>query len=164
MNTEHRRVNRAKSSRVTFARRHRRHGAGAKRQGAVLIEFALILPVLITIVLAAIDFGRFAHAHMAVTNAARVGAGYASMHPYTSGTQALWQSKVRESIKNEMQGVLNYNDTQLVMTTPQVITDADGLKRVRIEVKYPFTTLVNWSLIPNNYLMTRAVEMRFIRQ
>lgn len=135
----------------------------ARRPGAVLVEFALILPVLVTIVLAAIDFGRFAHAHMAVTNSARVGAGFGAMHPFTTGTQALWTSMIRDAVRKEMQGLVNYNDTQLVMSTPQVTTDSDGQKRVRIEVKYPFNTIVNWPLLPHTFLMTRAVEMRFIR-
>jgi Flp pilus assembly protein TadG len=146
---------------VSGGRHHRRNRAN--RCGTALLEFALILPVLVTIVLAAVDFGRFAHSHIAVTNSARVGAGYACMHPYTNGTQALWQSKIRDAVKKEMQGVVNYDDNLLTMTTPQVTTDSDGQKRVRIEIKYPFHTLVNWSLIPNSFLMTRAVEMRFMR-
>src|SRR5215213_2578227 len=129
--------------------------ARANRCGAVLVEFALILPILVTIVLAAIDFGRFAHSHIAVTNSARVGAGYACMHPFTSGTQSLWQAKIREAAKNEMQGVVNYDDTLLTMTSPQVTTDSDGQKRVRVEVKYPFQTLVTWPFVPHSFLMTR---------
>jgi Flp pilus assembly protein TadG len=142
--------------------RHHRRGRACPR-GAVLIEFALILPILVTVALAAIDFGRFAHSHIAVTNSARVGAGYACMHRYTAGTQALWQTKIRDAVKKELQGIVNYSDAQLTMTTPQVTTDSDGQQRVRIEVKYPFHTLVNWPLLPSSYLLTRAVEMRFMR-
>jgi Flp pilus assembly protein TadG len=149
----------AASSNASRARGRRR----AERRGAVLIEFALILPVLVTVVLGAIDFGRFAHAHMAVTNSARVGAGYAAMHPFTTGTQSLWQTKIRDAVKKEMQGIPNYDDTKLTMTAPQVTTDSDGQKRVRVEVKYPFQTLVTWPFIPSTFSMTRAVEMRFIR-
>src|SRR3954464_2588897 len=109
---------------VSGSRHH--HGVGTNRCGAVLIEFALILPILVTIVLAAIDFGRFAHTHMAVTNSARVGAGYACMHPFTTGTQALWQANIRAAMKKEMQGIVNYNDGQLTMSTPQVTMDSDG--------------------------------------
>src|SRR5215210_6714678 len=128
--------------------------ARASRTGAVLVEFALILPILFTIVLAAIDFGRFAHSHIAVTNSARVGAGYACMHPYTTGTQSLWEAKIREAAKNEMQGVVNYDDILLTMTSPQVTTDSDGQKRVRVEVKYPFQTLITWPFVPSSFLMT----------
>jgi Flp pilus assembly protein TadG len=137
--------------------------AQRKRHGGVLIEFALVLPVMITLVLAAIDFGRFAYFHMAVTNSARVGAGYGMMHPYTSTTQATWQANIRDAVKNEMQGVPSYSDNLLTMTTPQVTTDGDGQKRVRIQVQYPFHTLIHWPFIPSSFTLQRAVEMRFIR-
>ena len=47
------------------ARRHRR--------GVTAVEFALILPLLMTIVLGCVDYGRFAYDYIAVTNAARAG-------------------------------------------------------------------------------------------
>jgi hypothetical protein len=148
---------------VVDATDHDRCRTIVQRRGAVLVEFALVLPVLVTMVLAAIDFGRFAHSHIAVTNSARVGAGFAIMHPFTAGTQALWTTMIRDAVRKEMQGLVNYDDAQLIMSTPQVTTDSDGQKRVRVEVKYPFETLVNWPLLPHSFLMTRAVEMRFIR-
>jgi Flp pilus assembly protein TadG len=151
------------ASHTTGPNSRRNRPARANRCGAVLVEFALVLPILVTIVLAAIDFGRFAHSHIAVTNSARVGAGYACTHPFTTGTQSLWQTKIREAVKNEMQGVANYDNTLLAMTSPLVTTDSDGQKRVRVEVKYPFQTLVTWPFVPSSFLMTRAVEMRFIR-
>jgi Flp pilus assembly protein TadG len=137
--------------------------ARSERGGGVLIELALVLPVLITLVLGTIDFGRFAYFHIAVTNSARAGAGYGMMHPYTSTTQATWQGNIRDAVKNEMQGVPNYNDNSLLMSTPQVTTDSDGQKRVRVQVQYPFSTLIAWPFVPSNFLLQRAVEMRFIR-
>jgi Flp pilus assembly protein TadG len=137
--------------------------AQSARRGGVLIEFALVLPVMVTLVLAALDFGRFAYFHMAVTNSARVGAGYGSMHPYTSTTQATWQANIRDAVKKEMQGIPNYNDNLLTMSSPQVTTDSDGQKRVRIQVQYPFNTLISWPFIPSNFTLRRAVEMRFTR-
>jgi Flp pilus assembly protein TadG len=41
------------------------------RRGAAAVEFALILPLLVTLVLACVDFGQFAYNYIAVTNAAR---------------------------------------------------------------------------------------------
>jgi Flp pilus assembly protein TadG len=146
---------------VIFAVRGNR--AGSRRAGGVLIEFALVLPVMVTLVLATIDFGRFAYFHIAVTNSARVGAGYAAMHPYTSTTQATWQANIRDTVKKEMQGVPNYSDNSLTMTAPQVTTDSDGQKRVRVDVQYPFNTLISWPFIPSHFTLQRAVEMRFIR-
>ena len=63
----------------TWARRHRR--------GAAAVELAMILPVLMTIVLGCVDFGRFAYNYIAVTNAARAGASYAIMNNYSPTTE-----------------------------------------------------------------------------
>ena len=55
----------------------RRH----KSRGQSLVEFALVLPVLMLVVLIAIDFGRAFLSVISVTNASRIGASYAAGHP-----------------------------------------------------------------------------------
>ena len=49
--------------------------------GQSLVEFALILPLLLMLVLGAMDFGRLFFAKMVITNAAREGANYLAYHP-----------------------------------------------------------------------------------
>ncbi len=138
-------------------RRRRRH----RRRGAAAVEFAIVLPLLMTIVLACVDFGRFAYAYIAVSNAARSGAGFASFHPYTPTTRALWEEKTRETVRTEMGA--EFDASKVEVPPLEVSTDEDGLQRVRVEVSYPFETLVAWPLLPNNLTLTRAVDMRFIR-
>ena len=60
------------------------------RRGATAVEFALVLPVMVTLLLGTVDFGRFAYTQIAVTNAARAGAAFGSMNPYSSATQTNW--------------------------------------------------------------------------
>lgn len=62
-------------------RRVRRSGRG---QG--LIEFALIVPVLMLIVLLGLDFGRVFFGWVGLTNATRIGASYAAAHPTAWGS------------------------------------------------------------------------------
>ncbi|MEX0710418.1 MAG: TadE/TadG family type IV pilus assembly protein [Chloroflexota bacterium] len=60
------------------------------------MELALVLPVLLLIVMFALDFGRAFYSWVTITNATRVGANYAASHPgdtypnddYTSAVQA----------------------------------------------------------------------------
>jgi TadE-like protein len=51
------------------------------RRGQSLAEFALVLPVLLLIVLFAIDAGRLFLGWVEINNAARIAANYASLHP-----------------------------------------------------------------------------------
>jgi len=61
-------------------RTHAPHLAPRSR-GQALVELALILPVLLLILLAAIDFGRVLFSWIEVNNAAREGAAYAILNP-----------------------------------------------------------------------------------
>ncbi len=132
-----------------------------QRPGAVAVEFAIILPLLMTIVLACVDFGRFAHTYIAVTNAARAGAGFASFHPYTVMTRPIWDERTRETVQTEMGSA--FDASKIDVPSPVVSIDANGFERVRVEVSYPFATLAAWPFLPNDLILTRAVEMRFVR-
>jgi Flp pilus assembly protein TadG len=58
---------------------------GHRRRGQGLVEFALVLPVLMLLVLVAVDFGRAFLGVITVTGATRLGASYAAAHP-----DAIW--------------------------------------------------------------------------
>jgi len=57
-------------------------------QGQSLIEMAVLLPLLLVLIIGAIEFGRLFFTRVVVTNAAREGAYYLATHPsdYDSGT------------------------------------------------------------------------------
>lgn len=136
---------------------------GRDRRAAAAVEFAIVFPLLVTIVLGCVDFGRFCYAHIAVTNAAREGAYYSSFHPPKSGDSGLaeWSEDIAAVAKVEMGGLLD--EDKLEFPTVVVIDELGGLKRVRVEVRYRFETLVKWPLLPNTMILSRAVEMRVLR-
>lgn len=53
----------------------------ARSRGQSLAEFALFAPVLLLLLLTAIDFGRAFYSWVTLTNASRIAASYASAHP-----------------------------------------------------------------------------------
>ena len=57
-------------------------------KGQSLVEMALLLPLLLVLIIGALEFGRLFFTHIVITNAAREGAFYLSTHPddYDSGT------------------------------------------------------------------------------
>ena len=132
-----------------------------RRRGASAVELALILPLLITIVLGCIDFGRFAYSYISVTNAARVGAGFASFNPVTVATQPAWEQELRQAVLAEMPQP-TFDHSQITIPLAQVIADGN-FKRAQVTVSYPFSTTVNWPLLPNSFSLTQKVEMRVIR-
>ena len=59
----------------------KKKGQGIKKPLAQsLVEFALVLPMLLLLILGAMDFGRMFYAKMVLTNAAREGANYLAYH------------------------------------------------------------------------------------
>ena len=54
--------------------------------GQALVEFALVIPVLMLILLACIDFGRIMFSYIQINNAAREGAAYAIRRRRSSGS------------------------------------------------------------------------------
>ena len=55
------------------------NGRRTGQKGQALVELALVLPILLLILMAIIDFGRVFHGFLAVTNGAREGARQASL-------------------------------------------------------------------------------------
>ncbi|MGH2428506.1 MAG: TadE/TadG family type IV pilus assembly protein [Candidatus Limnocylindria bacterium] len=68
-------MNRVISPNAMEQRRSRR------RRGQALVELAILLPVLLLLLVLAIDFGRVFFTYIGVGNAAREGAAYAAMNP-----------------------------------------------------------------------------------
>ena len=62
---------------------------GSRQQGAAMVEFALVLPILIMLVFGIIEFGRAFNADISLTHAAREGAReYAITQDTTAGINA----------------------------------------------------------------------------
>ena len=133
------------------------------RKGASASELAFILPVLVTLALGCVDFGRFAYHYIAVTNAVRAGAEYAVMNPYVSSNQGAWTAQIQSTAQAEMTnqtGCATSNLTTAVTTT----LEASGLRRVRVVGTYAsFQTLISWPGIPSTLTLRASVEMRVIR-
>jgi hypothetical protein len=78
--------------------------AKPSRRGQGMVEFALVLPLLVLVLLLAIDLGRVFFGWVSITNASRVGANYAAIYPDSwEGTgnaarQATYLTLVTDSI------------------------------------------------------------------
>lgn len=141
-----------------FLRHHRR--------GAAMIELAIILPLLLTIVFGCIDFGRFAYTYIAVSNATREAAYLASTTPIQSDSdyvQAIWQRAVRQAVSDEMSDVPGVDLEQLEVTAPILENEDTYSQNVAVTVSYPFHTIVPFPRIDSAITLQRTVVMRMIR-
>ncbi len=75
-----------------------------KSHGQSLIELALMFPVMILILVGALDLGRVFYAYITVTNAAREGAAYGAKHPNSIGTDCTTPDTVMYRVCQEADG------------------------------------------------------------
>ncbi len=120
------------------------------RYGSAIVEFTFMLPVLLTITLLCVDFGRFAHYYIAVTNAARAGAAYATANRASIPPAPSWVIGVRQAVQDELSTNSWYDPAKLTFPEPVVTKeDSNGLLwRVQVDVTYPFQTLFTWPFLP----------------
>ncbi len=132
------------------------------RRGVSALELALVLPLLVTLTLGCIDFGRFAQAYIAVGNGARTGAGFATTHPWTSATRAAWEAQVSQAVMDEMGQTSGLDPSRLtiVITTT---SDGAGGWMTTVDVSDTFQTLVPWPALPATFPLRQVVVMRSTR-
>ena len=130
----------------------------ARRPATAALELALVLPVVMLLVLGCIDVGRFSHVHTTVTNAARAGGEFAGTHTYTPATYPLWEQQVKEAVTTEMAGLEGFDPARLTITVTVELPPGDP-KRVRIDVAYPFETVVAWPGLPAQMTLGQRVTV-----
>ncbi len=89
-------------------------------RGAAVIEFALLAPVLLLMVVGAIDFGTFIHQKMQLQSAARAGVQFAAQSSTTLSDTA--------GIANAAQIASELDFTGVTTTTTQFCSCSDGIE------------------------------------
>lgn len=122
---------------IAAARFWRREG------GATLVEFALVLPVVLLVIIGILDFGRAVTAYVTMSNASREGLRYATLHP-ASTPDAIKESVVnRSSPLNAQQMTVRALYSNDDGGTWREWTDPGAVKMnktaIRIEVSYPWS-------------------------
>ena len=135
------------------------------QRGAVAVEFAIIVPVLILLVLGIIEFGFGYHAWDATQNAAREGARLGAVSPdvveiearVRGTTSFLNQSQLQVTIECGITGGTFVNCS----TNPSDWDEGD-IVRVTVEYSYPFMTpLPNFVGFGTQMDMQSISEARF---
>jgi Flp pilus assembly protein TadG len=134
-----------------------RGGSRARQRGAVAVEFALILPLFLTLVLGAIDWGWYFFIDQLVSDCAREGARAGSLlPPRPTSTPAQAEAAAQQA---------GLTFLQRAHLTPQGVdahyTTVDGDDAVLVTVTYPVGSLTGLlsNLVPANARAT--VVMRW---
>lgn len=129
------------------------------RRGTAALEFMVLLPLLISLCLVAVDLGRFGYLYLALSQATRAGGDYAATHNFNANTQASWETQVEDAIAAEMSNVANFQASDLNIQI-QTSQDSDGLHHCEIEATYPFAPVVGWPGFANGIVLRRQLTTR----
>lgn len=130
-----------------------RRRRGTASRGQALVELAIVLPLLVLLLVMAIDFGRVFFGWVALHNAARIGADFAASHAdawdsETGGEDANDRDRYRANILSDLQA-LNCALPDPDPPDPAFDTDLDGdgnyfsdgdLARVELECDFALLT------------------------
>ncbi len=117
--------------------RTRRKFSRRSRSGQSLAELALIMPLLLMIVLGVIDFGRLFGSYIALQNASREGARFASLY---STTVTIPEIKERAIAEASATGYPGLREDQVEVDPPNQSGWRDGTP-VTVRMVYPFQLL-----------------------
>jgi len=148
----------------------------AGERGTNLIEMALLTPVLLLLVLGAIEIGRYAGLSILVANAARSGAQYGAQNLVTAADNAGITSAATEDTENTPGGQSLANLS--VTSQPVCGCSADGLTNgqcpttnvpscgtgpflvyVQVTATGTFNSLFGYPGIPSSITVSRTAEM-----
>ena len=132
------------------------------RKGIAATEFALVLPFLLFISLATIDFGRGIRQLKVVSNAARVGAEYAATHRVTPYTQYAWETQIRQAVNEEFEEITDVTSPAPTITIT-VVDTGDAYQRVAVEVEYQFDPVFDWPGLDDAMQLRRKIWVRQYR-
>ena len=111
----------------------------ARSRGQTIVEFALTLPVLILLLLMAIDFGRVFLGWISLNNAARVGANYAALHPH--GWDAGSGPPEYDTLMADNLGAINCTPNPDPAADPVFGPTKEPGELVRVDLNCDFTVL-----------------------
>ena len=147
-------------------------------RGSALIELALTLPILVVVLVAAIDFARVFYLGIALTNAARAGAQWGAHSAAQSGNTGMMQTTALNAFAStDMSGV-----TAVASRTCECATDAGTFSAtspanscsatctgghivvtVKVTTSAPFTRLMpGIPGLPSSLTLTRSASMRAV--
>ncbi|MDE3094417.1 MAG: pilus assembly protein [Chloroflexota bacterium] len=139
-------------------RLRRGRGPAPGERGQALVEFALTAPILLLLVLGAVDYGRVYYRAVQVSQAARNGAAYASINPPNSNQNVQQSGNYQQQMEDAAFAGSDLAASGATVTVVQA-ADQSGGDEVQVDVQQQYSTLVRWPLLPTTFqLHSRAAS------
>jgi Flp pilus assembly protein TadG len=121
------------------------------KKGQALVELALILPILIMIILATMEFGRVFYSYLVITNASREGA--------RAGVVGTDDYGIKTKVKNAAT-TLPLTDSQITITPSQGSRPRGAPLTVQVNYSVTLVAPIPNVVVPNPFPLTATTTMR----
>lgn len=126
-----------------------------RARGQSLVEFALVVPVVLSLLVIAIDLGRAMSAYNQVGGMAREGAFYGSLHP--DDDDGITAAALAESSLGGTPPTVTADVEDDSFDVPNTTTP---YQKITVTVTYDFKPLFSFPPLPHTITLRRSVEMR----
>jgi Flp pilus assembly protein TadG len=149
------------------------------QSGQSLVEFAIVLPLLLLLLVGVIELGRYAYLAILVGNAARAGAAYGAQSPFTAGNPVVGGTPAitiaaNNDFQNNGQSISNLEITTAFVCscdnvgTMSAIDCTSGIcpagtnkvSSLQVTAKGTFSSLFSFPGIPSSMVITRSAIIR----
>ncbi|UDY35131.1 TadE family protein [Dermatobacter hominis] len=140
-------------------RSHRQvHGGRRRERGAALVEFALVVPIFVLLVMGIIDFGMAFNDYNSVRQGVREGARQIVVADWGTDGCTTGSSSARAACVTRARIGLNTSDTKVKIVLPANYAPGD---QVKVCAMYPFRSLTGlFSAILNGSMAKSKLSMR----
>ena len=130
-------------------------------RGQGILEFALVLPVLFLVVFGVLDLGRIFFATIGLTNAAREGVRYLTLHPDdVSNELGAFLGSTAAAIDEANYSGLSVSGSQVAVNCANTDGDdfCDSGTPATVTVTFDFDLILGW-VLPSPITITRSAVM-----
>jgi Flp pilus assembly protein TadG len=137
--------------------------------GASLVEFAIVAPVLISLLVGLIEVGRYTYIAILAANAARAGVSFGAQNLVNAANASAMQSAALADAQSfpsmsASPTVFCSADGTTVVSCPPTTSPSPTYYYVEVTTTGTFKSLFNYPGIPNNIPITGQAIMRVINQ
>ena len=144
------------------------HRLTDNRNGTVMIELALILPVLILSLVIAIDLCRFMIVSSALNNAISQGINVGSATTVNTATTSSWKSSIENAILVTLYQYSWFSPSSLTIDIPVPSTsngliNEQGFRSLKIDLQYQTGFVVRFPGLAQSYRISTVMQSDQIR-
>lgn len=152
------------SQKIGFQRKN----CKSRRSGAVLVEMAFVIPIIMLSLVIAMDLSRFLIVTMSLNNALNQGLVAGSNTALNVYSTSAWMNAIDDAVIDAMSQYpwFDSNDLQIIIPIPSTdngLVDASGFRSIEVTLGYQSAFLLPWPGLTNDYQLHLTMQTDQIR-